>query len=588
MNKQLKNKKVILNSSKTVKNNFLNLSFENVKIIGSFTSICIISLLAIFIIGLLSFFTINDTHNNVKLMYTRCLERQMLLSSVNVHLNVLRNNIPNQLEYPKESFKNVIEKEMDGISQDLTKYKSLALTSGDEQIEKLYSDLKNSCNDIVKIQNGVVLDNQTKNMYKDNFETNQYKFSNGIFSSVTQNKADAEKLFNEINKSYSNSIISFIVVFVISIIIISIIAAVVIKILKKSIYSFNKILNTLASGDLTIDIETNEKSEIGMMKKELAATINSIAIILKAIKVGGELTLKKAQLLAGVSKEMDCTMQEVSDAVHEIADGASFQSSELIVMGNIFSKLDGEIVRICSSIKEVDKNTKSVNIMAQSSNNELTELIETINTISSSFENASEKIEGLGLKVSEINKITDVINGIAEETNLLSLNASIEAARSGEAGKGFAVVAEEIRKLAEQSRKSSNEINRLIKDISIETNNVVNTTHGVNKDLKEQIDIIGNSVGNFKKIINSINGMLPKIEEINFTAEEIDKSKEEIVKSIKSTASIAEKNSASSEEIAASTQEVTISTESLANTAQLLADNSNALIKQVNNFKLKE
>jgi methyl-accepting chemotaxis protein len=588
MNKQLKNKKIIINSSKTFKNKFLNLSFKNMTIIRSFTNICVISVLAIFIIGLLSFFTINDTHNNVRLMYTRCLERQMLLSSVNVHLNVLRNNIPNQLEYPKESFKNVIKKEIDGISEDLDEYKSLALTSGDEQVEKLFSDLKNSCNDIVKIQNGEVLDNQTKNMYKDNFETNQYKFSNGIFSSVTQNKADAEKLFNEINKSYNNSIISFIVVFIISIIIIFIITAVVIKILKKSIYSFNKILNTLAFGDFTIDIETNEKSEIGMMKKELAATINSIAVILKAIRDGGELTLKKAQLLAGVSKEMDSTMQEVAGAVNEIADGASVQSSELIVMGNVFSKLDDEIIRICSSIKDVDKNTKSVNIMAQGSNNELTELIETINTISSSFDSASEKIEYLGLKVSEINKITDVINGIAEETNLLSLNASIEAARSGEAGRGFAVVAEEIRKLAEQSRKSSDEINRLIKDISIETNNVVNTTHGVNKDLKEQIDIIENSVGNFKKIISSINGILPKIEEISFTAQEISKSKEEIVKSIKSTASIAEKNSASSEEIAASTQEVTISADSLANTAQLLADNSNVLIKQVNNFKLKQ
>jgi methyl-accepting chemotaxis protein len=101
MNKQLKNKKIIINSSKTFKNKFLNLSFKNMTIIRSFTNICVISVLAIFIIGLLSFFTINDTHNNVRLMYTRCLERQMLLSSVNVHLNVLRNNIPNQLEYQR-------------------------------------------------------------------------------------------------------------------------------------------------------------------------------------------------------------------------------------------------------------------------------------------------------------------------------------------------------------------------------------------------------------------------------------------------------------------------------------------------------
>ena len=238
--------------------------------------------------------------------------------------------------------------------------------------------------------------------------------------------------------------------------------------------------------------------------------------------------------------------------------------------------------------KDVDENTKSVNNKAQSSNVQLSALIEAINTISNSFDNASVKIQGLGIKISEIDKITDVIKSIAEQTNLLSLNASIEAARAGEAGRGFAVVANEIKKLAEQSKSSSNDINRLIQDISKETSTVVSTTNGVNEDLKQQIIVIENSVHDFKEIIEAINAVLPQIEEINNTVEEINHKKDQIVETIHSTASIAEENSASSEEIAASTQEVTVSAESLANTAQLLEDNSNNLIKQVNNFKLKE
>jgi methyl-accepting chemotaxis protein len=226
--------------------------------------------------------------------------------------------------------------------------------------------------------------------------------------------------------------------------------------------------------------------------------------------------------------------------------------------------------------------------MAQSSNAQLSALIETINIISNSFDNVSGKIQGLGIKISEINKITDVINSIAAQTNLLSLNASIEAARAGDAGRGFAIVAEEIRKLAEQSKSSSNDINRLIQDISKETSIVVSTTNGVNDDLKQQTNVIEVSVDNFKKIIEAINAILPQIEEINSTVEEINNEKDQIVKTIHSTASISEENSASSEEIAASTQEVTVSAENLANTAQLLADNYNNLIKQVNNFKLKE
>ena len=335
MDKKLKKQRISNKNTEGFKNKYLKnsflksifskLSLKNITIIRSFKAICFISILTTFIIGISSFVTINATHNNLKLMYTSCLQRDILLSSINMHLNDLRNDIPSQIENPKESYRNNINKAIEGISTDLTQYKSLEFTDGNDEtnelIDQLFITLKDNCNDITKIKNNDMISTYTKNLNKTNFEKNDYNFSDVISSAVTKNKADAEQLFNQTDNDYVKGIITLIVFFIISIILILLIATMVIKLLKKSISSFNSILDTLAIGDFTVKIESDEKSEIGLMKKELATTINSISYILKLIKDGSLLTLEKSKSLASVSKEMDCTMQEVAVAIHGIADG---------------------------------------------------------------------------------------------------------------------------------------------------------------------------------------------------------------------------------------------------------------------------
>ncbi|APQ75641.1 methyl-accepting chemotaxis protein [Clostridium botulinum] len=358
--------------------------------------------------------------------------------------------------------------------------------------------------------------------------------------------------------------------------------------ISNNLISMRDSLNIVATGDLTTNVDSKiekEKDEIGHMARALSKTVLSIGNMINSLKGSSFNIDDKANNLAAISEEFTATTENVSTAIQEVATGATNQAQALTEIVSMLNDFSDKINSTVNNIEEIDGMSKEIDEKANVSNKDMKELLNSIENLTKVFENFETKIWTMESNVQKINEITNLINDIAEKTNLLALNAAIEAARAGESGKGFAVVAEEIRKLAEMSRKSSEDIYTIVNGVLEDTKDMVKSSNEVNEKLNGQRSTADEAMNSFMEISKSVTNMIPKIRNINNSANIIEKNKNEILNKSETIASISQEISASAEEISASSEEMSASSEEVANTAQSLNEMTQGMLNEMNKFK---
>jgi methyl-accepting chemotaxis protein len=213
-------------------------------------------------------------------------------------------------------------------------------------------------------------------------------------------------------------------------------------------------------------------------------------------------------------------------------------------------------------------------------------VVNQMNDISETVENTEKVIISLRKRSEEIIKMVDIIKDITEQTNLLSLNAAIEAARAGESGKGFAVVADEIRKLAENSKESAQQIASFVNEIQDETEKAVTSINIGSEKVKSGLEATQEVNENFSKIENNVFGLNDKINIVSESVNKISLDGNEIVKAIEVVSKAAEDGATLSEENLAATEEQLATMEEIASSAQALSLLAEDLSVTIMHFKL--
>ncbi|HWR45458.1 methyl-accepting chemotaxis protein [Sporomusa sp.] len=342
----------------------------------------------------------------------------------------------------------------------------------------------------------------------------------------------------------------------------------------------------VADGDLAHTIEVRGVAEINKLTDAFNIMISSLRSLVAKTSATAETVAASSEELAASSGEVGKAAEEVAITIQSVAEGATSQVNLADNSAQVIRDMVEAIANTSKAAHSVAAASEQSERAAEAGSDQIGKAVTKMNEIEQDVNRATKMIHALGDKSRQIGQIVDVITGIAGQTNLLALNAAIEAARAGEQGRGFAVVADEVRKLAEQSESAAREIAGIIQAIQSETVETVNAIDKGGREVAAGVQVVESSGAAFKEIYAAIKNVRDEVIRIVALTEEQQRRSGQVEEAVHSIADSARLNAASAEQVAAASQQQNASVQEITAASSGLAHMAAELQQAVLKFKI--
>ncbi|KGT39750.1 MAG: methyl-accepting chemotaxis protein [Weizmannia coagulans] len=341
-----------------------------------------------------------------------------------------------------------------------------------------------------------------------------------------------------------------------------------------------------AGGDLTRRIEVTSNDELAKLARDTNQLIDGIARLVKEVSAMAESVSASSEELLASSEETSKTIQSIAETANEIAADSEQTSSKMDTSLSKMKSLEEVVDTLFRQAETVKQASLHMKESAEKGSRSIMETSGKMKSIEAIMTNTSKTVEALGGKSDDITKIIMTITGIAKQTNLLALNAAIEAARAGEHGRGFAVVADEVRKLAEQSQSAAQEVTNIVRSIQKEISTIIGQNQEGVEAVTSGVQISNETMHSLEVIQKQTNETTNVIIDMAAQIEKTQKLSVDVANSFDAVSKIAMNTAANTEMTAASTEEGSASMEEVTAAASELSKQAENLRKLIGNFKI--